>query len=145
MTTNDWKLRARVFAQRLAQPTCACMLAMSAPSFVALASLPHWKVALQTGVGTGLLALLLSFTPAVRLFGNRYGNAIVMGMLTAIADAWSHPGRFAIPYAEAIVTGVVSGLLVLAASFLLEDRARRLRETWSRVRGRALGSIPKGD
>ena len=135
MTTDGLKLRARVFLQRLAQPTCACMLGMSAPTFVALASLPHWRIALQTGVGTGILALVLSFTPAGRLFGDRYGNAIVMGALTAIADAWSHPGHFGFPWAEAIVTGIVSGLLVLATSYLVEDRGRRVRAAWAWIWG----------
>ena len=133
----DWKLKVRVFIQRITQPTCACMLAMSAPSFAALVSLPHWKIALQTGLGTGALAVLMSFTPLARVLANRYGNALLMGILTALADAWSHPGRFAdAPYAEAILTGVVSGLIVLATSFVIEDKARRVRNVWAKVRGR---------
>ena len=133
----DWKLKVRVFIQRITQPTCACMLAMSAPSFAALVSLPHWKIALQTGLGTGALAVLMSFTPLARVLANRYGNALLMGILTALADAWSHPGRFAdAPYAEAILTGVVSGLIVLAMSFVIEDKARRVRNVWAKVRGR---------
>ena len=118
MTAINWRLRARLLVQRLLQPTCACMFCMTAPTFVQLASLPHWKIAIQTGIGTGILALLLSFTAAGRLFTNRYGNAVLMGMLTAIADAWSHPGRFAFDYGEALLTGLVSGLIVLATSFV---------------------------
>jgi len=138
MTPVDWKLRAQLVVQRLTQPTCACMLCMSAPSFVALVSLPHWKVALQTGLGTGLLALVLSFTPLGRFFGQRYGNAVLMGVLTALADAWSHPGRFGVAWGEAVLTGIVSGLIVLAASYLIEDRGRRVRSAWARVRGKKL-------
>jgi len=133
----DWKVRARVFVQRLTQPTCACMICMTAPTFANVLSLAHWKLALQTGVGTGVLALLLSFTPIGRLFGNRYGNALLMGLLTALADAWSHPGRFQAQYGEALLTGVVSGLIVLAVSFVVEDRARRVRAMWARIRGAA--------
>ena len=133
----DWSVRARVFVQRLTQPTCACMLCMTAPTFANVASLPHWRIALQTGIGTGLLALLLSFTPIGRMFGNRYGNALLMGLLTAIADAWSHPGRFHVEYGEALLTGVVSGLIVLATSYVVEDRARRVRTLWASIRGRA--------
>lgn len=134
MQAVDWKLRARVFVQRLTQPTCSCILCMSAPTFANLASLPHWKIALQTGVGTGLLALLVSFTPLGKLFAHRYGNAVIMGALTAIADAWSHPGRFRVEYGEALLTGLVSGVLVLATSFVIEDRARRAREAWAWAR-----------
>ncbi|HTS22762.1 MAG TPA: hypothetical protein VMN79_13240 [Casimicrobiaceae bacterium] len=78
---------------------------------------------------------MLTFTPLGKLFANRYGNAILMGALTAIADAWSHPGRFRLEYGEALLTGLVSGLLVLAGSFVLEDRARLPRELWARMRG----------
>ena len=137
MPVADWKLRARVFVQRITQPTCACMIAMSAPTFAALVSLAHWKIALQTGLGTGVLAVVLSFTPVGAMFANRYGNAFLMGVLTALADAWSHPGRFVdAPYGEALLTGIVSGLIVLATSFLLEDRGRRVRDTWTRIRAR---------
>ena len=114
------------------------LLLLAAPSFAAVLSLPHWRIALQTGVGTGILAVLLSFTPLGRVFANRYGNAVVMGVLTAIADAWSHPGRFVdAPWAEAVLTGVVSGLIVLATSYLIEDRGRRVRSAWARIRRRS--------
>ena len=134
MQAVDWKLRARVFLQRLWQPTCACMFCMSAPTFANLVSAVHWRIALQTGVGTGILALLITLTPAGRLFARRYGNALLMGGLTAIADAWSHPGRFQLQYGEALLTGVVSGLLVLAGSFVIDGGARRVREVWTRMR-----------
>jgi ABC-type thiamin/hydroxymethylpyrimidine transport system permease subunit len=107
---------------------------MTAPSFVNLVSATHWRLALQTGVGTGILALLLTLTPLGKLFGHRYGNALMVGSLTAVADAWSHPGRFGFEYGEALLTGLVSGLLALAGSFVLEDRARRVRQVWRRLR-----------
>jgi hypothetical protein len=130
-----WKLRLRVVVQRLTQPTCACMLCMTAPTFANLVSLAHWKIALQTGLGTGLLALVLTFTPIGRMFGHRYSNALLMGLLTAMADFWSHPGRFEASYGEALLTGLVSGLIVLATSYVIEDRARRVRDAWAWIRG----------
>ena len=134
MRVVGWKLRARVFLERLWQPTCACITCMTAPSFANLVSAVHWKIALQTGVGTGILALLLTLTPLGRLFAHRYGNALMVGVLTALADAWSHPGRFGFEYGEALLTGLVSGALALAGSFVLEDRARRVRQIWARMR-----------
>ncbi len=100
-----------------------------------LADLPHWGLALQTGLATGVLVLLLTYTPAKRLFQNRYSNAAIVALLTFAADAWSHPNHYAIAWAEPIVTGLVSGLLALVASFLLEDRARRVRALWQRRAG----------
>ena len=135
MGVVGWNLRVRVFLQRLWQPTCACMFCMTAPTFVNLVSALHWRLALQTGLATGILALLLTLMPVGNLFANRYGNALLMGGLTAIADAWSHPGRVGFEYGEALLTGVVSGLLALTGSFVLEDDARRLRRVWTWLRG----------
>ena len=137
MQIVDWKLRTKVFIERLWQPTCACMTCMTAPSFANLVSAVHWKIALQTGLATGILALLLTLTPVGRLFAHRYGNALMVGGLTALADAWSHPGRFGLAYGEALLTGLVSGLLALVGSFVFEDRARRVRRAWARIRGHA--------
>ena len=134
MGVVGWKLRTRVFLERLWQPTCACMTCMTAPSFANVLSAVHWKIALQTGVGAGMLALLITLTPLGRLFSHRYGNALMVGVLTALADAWSHPGRFGLEYGEALLTGLVSGVLALAGSFALEDRGRRIRQIWARMR-----------
>lgn len=130
----EWKRRAKLFIQRFWQPTSACMTCMPG-SWGNIMSLAHWAIALHTGLLTGLLAVLLTFTPASKLYGNRYGNAIVVACLTTVGDAYSHASHYRIPYVEHIVTGVISGLLALAASFLLEDRARRLRAVWGRVFG----------
>ena len=134
MNPVDWKLRAKLFIQRFWQPTSACLSCMPG-SLGNVWSLAHWTLALQTGLGTGILAVLLSFTPLGRMFRNRYGNALMVGVLTALADAWSHPNHYGFAYAESILTGAISGLLALAGSFLFEDRARRLRALWSRLRG----------
>lgn len=130
-----WKLRARVFLQRLWQSTFACITCMTAPSFANLLSFAHWKIAIQTGIGTGILALLLTFTPIRTLFANPYGNAFLVGLLTVLADAWVHSGRFAFEYGEAMLTGVVAAAFALAGWFLLEDRARRVRMALAWLRG----------
>jgi len=134
MMSIGWKRRLGLFAQRFWQPTSACMTCMPG-SLGNLLSLPHWMTALQTGLATGILALLLTFTPAARLYGHRYGNALLVGMLTALGDGYSHANHYAVPYTEALLTGVVSGLLTLAGSYLFEDRARRLRAAWGRLTG----------
>ena len=137
MMKDGWKLRLKLLAQRFWQPTSACMTCMPG-SLANLASLPHWTIALQTGLVTGVLVLLLSFTPARRIFVNRFGNAAVVAVLTMAADAWSHPGQYAIEWVEAVVTGLVSGLIALAASYLFEDRGRRVRQLWARRARRPL-------
>ena len=134
MMTSDWTFRAKVFAQRLWQPTSACLTCMPG-SVVNVWSAAHWELALRTGVATGVLALLLSFTPAARLYRNRYGNALMVGCLTVLGDSFSHPNHYGPPHAEAVVTGVVSASLALLGSYLLENRARRIRSAWVRLFG----------
>jgi hypothetical protein len=132
--SSEWKLRLKLFLQRFWQPTSACMTCMPG-SWGNILSLVHWTIAFKTGLLTGLLAILLTFTPAKKLFANRYGNALTVGLLTMLGDAYAHTSHYRIPYVEHVLTGVVSGLLALAASFLLEDRARRIRQAWGRVFG----------
>ena len=133
MPTYSLKQRAWIFVQRFWQPTTACMSCMPG-SLGNIMSAAHWSLALQTGLVTGALALFLSFTPVGRLYGHRWGNALLVG-LTAFADAWSHPNHFGFEHAEALLTGLVSALLVLAGSYLFEDRARRVRAAWARLTG----------
>jgi hypothetical protein len=134
MVTGDWKLRAKVFAQRLWQPTSACMTCMPG-SLGNLLSPVHWELALRTGIATGVLAVLLSFTPVLRLYKNRYGNALLVAGLTVLGDSLSHPNHYGIALTEALVTGAISGALALVGSYLFEDSARRVRAAWTRLFG----------
>ncbi len=134
MMSSDWKRRVSLFLQRFWQPTSACMTCMPG-SWGNLMSLVHWTLALQTGLVTGILAVLLTFTPATKLYANRYGNSLVVGFLTMLGDAYSHTNHYGFPFAEAIITGVISGLLTLTGSYLFEDHARRVRAIWARISG----------
>ncbi len=134
MPSSRFALRAKLCIQRFWQPTSACLTCM--PGHLAnVVSLPHWEIALRTGLLTGAIVLLLSFTRFIAVFRNRYGNAAVVGVFTAIGDALAHPDHYGSFHREALLTGAVSGLLALAASFLIEDRGRRVRSAWARLRG----------
>ncbi|CAG9227520.1 conserved hypothetical protein [Paraburkholderia tropica] len=130
----SWQRRITLFVQRFWQPTSACMTCMPG-SWGNIMSLAHWAIAFKTGLLTGGLALLLTFTPAARLYANRYGNALLVGCLTAIGDAYSHTSHYRIHFLEHLVTGAMAGLFALAASYLFEDRARRIRTVWVRLFG----------
>jgi hypothetical protein len=132
--SSDLQHRVKLFVQRFWQPTSACMTCMPG-SWGNLTSVVHWTVALRTGLVTGILAVFLTFTPAAKLYATRYGNALIVGLLTMLGDAYSHVNHYGIPFAEAFVTGVTSGLLTLTGSYLFEDRARRIRAAWGRVFG----------
>ncbi len=128
----NWKRRATLFVQRFWQPTSACMTCMPG-SWTQIMSVGHWVIAFHTGLLTGCLAVLLTFTPARKLYSHRYGNALVVGILTMVGDVYSHASHYRYPFAEHVMTGVISGVLTLIASFLFEDRARRVRGAWARL------------
>jgi hypothetical protein len=123
---NLWKRRGVLFIQRFWQPTSACMTCMPG-SWSNVLSVAHWSIALHTGLVTGLLAVLLTFTRVDKLYAQRYGNAFVIGFLTTIGDAYSHTSRYRIPYVEHIATGAISALIALSASYCLKDCASRVR------------------
>ena len=133
MNQVEWKHRALLFVKRFWQPASACMTCMPG-SWTNVWSPAHWTLALQTGLATGILVLLLSFTPAGMLFRNRFGNAVIVGCLTVIGDAYSHPNHYgSFGFGEAAVTGAVSFTLALAGSYLVEYFAPQLRAAWSRL------------
>ena len=131
---SEWKRRMSLFAQRFWQPTSACMTCMPG-SWGNILSLVHWTIAVQTGLLTVILAVLFTVAPAAKLYSHRYGNALIVGCLTTLGDAYSHASHYRLPFVEHVATGVVSGLFALAASYLLEDRGRRIRAAWARVFG----------
>jgi hypothetical protein len=133
--TIGWRLRIKIFVERFWQPTSACMMCMPG-SLGNVFSAVHWATALKTGLVTGVVALLLSLTPVARLYPNRYGNALIVGAVTALGDAYSHPNHYGFFHAEALLTGAVSAVLAVLASYLLEDRGRRVRDAWAALRAR---------
>jgi hypothetical protein len=122
------KRRLKLIIQRFWQPAGACMTCMPG-SWGNVLSAAHWAIAVKTGLLTAALALLLTFTPAASWYGDRYRNALLVGCLTAIGDFYAHANHY---FLEHVATGVMSGLFALAASYLLEDRARRIRSVWLR-------------
>ncbi|WP_408119389.1 hypothetical protein [Caballeronia grimmiae] len=77
---------------------------------------------------------MLSFVRAVkRIYGLRFGNPLMVGLLTALGDVFSHRSHYRIPWLKHVLTGLMAGLLALAASYFLEDRGRRVRAVWAQV------------
>lgn len=132
MVQKEWRHRVKLFLQRFWQPTSACMTCIPG-SWSNVLSVVHWTIAFQTGLFTGLLAVLITFTPLAKLFRHRIGNAAIVGFLTMLGDAYAHASHYRIPLFEHVVTGLVSGLFALIASYLFEDRARLIRAAWARV------------
>jgi phosphoglycerate kinase len=64
-------------------------------------------------------------------------DALIVGGVTALGDAYSHANHYGFLHAEALLTGAVSAMLAVLASYLLEDRGRRIRGAWSALRARS--------
>jgi len=78
--------------------------------------------------------VLLTFTPARELYSNRYGNAVIVAILTTLGDLYSHASQYRHPFVEHLLTGVTSGVLTLLASYLFENNALRIRMAWASLR-----------
>jgi hypothetical protein len=133
---STWRLRVKLLLERFWQPTSACMACMPG-SVTNVLSAAHWEIALRTGLATGALVLVLTFTPALAIFRNRYQNALMVGCLTALGDVFSHPNHYGMFHAEALLTGAVSALLALVSAYLLQRHGWRLRALWTRLSPRA--------
>jgi len=110
------KFRAAVFSRHLAQATAACLTAMTQGDLGAV-TLHHWFVAAQTGVGAGILGVLLTFGKLRTLQTNRWGVAGIAMAGTFIADFVTHPTHFGGIATEAAVTALGAGLLCLLVSY----------------------------
>jgi hypothetical protein len=134
------ELMARVvtFAKGLWPSFSACIFWMSVLSCMAaqavfscntafITRFEHWAVALTTGVLTGGLAVVLSFTPIDKLHSNRFGHALLVGLLTIFSDAVSHADHYIPQYhLEALVTGALAAVLAFIGTYL----AAPLRAIW---------------
>lgn len=85
----------------------------------------HWQVALQTGAGAGLLAVLLSLGNLRDLATTRFGVAAIAVLGTFIADYLTHSTHFGSAYTEAIVTAMAAGGLSLVLSLTPIDKVIR--------------------
>ena len=126
------KNRAGPFVENIMESGVACLLAMVQGNVLALTT-THWVIASRTGLLAGVaasvaLVLLRSRNAWIVSFG--------LGIATAIADFFVHPGGFGPVALEAIVTGSVAALLAL---FVVTLRGS-LRRSSSAVSAEASGS-----
>lgn len=107
--------KIRLFFTRLVQSGTSCLLVMVGGDATAL-SLSHWLTALKTGSVSAALFVLLSLTPVGRFASSGLATAILITLVTTIADYIVHPGHFSVQALEAIVTGLGAGALYLIFS-----------------------------
>ena len=101
------KRRVWPFVENIAESTTACLVTMVQGNLLAL-SVGHWLIASRTGVLAGVAASVVIFLAGTE---RRWVVSLVLGVATAVADYFVHPGRFGPAVAEAVVTGIGAALL----------------------------------
>jgi hypothetical protein len=110
-----FKDKFEIFARRVSEATPSCLMMMVQGNVMSL-TFSHWLKAMQVGVLTGAMAVLVSLSGRKELQENKFVIAGLTGFLTAVADFMTHPTHFGGPTTEAITTGIAAGLLCLALS-----------------------------
>lgn len=80
----------------------------------------HRELALKTCFGTVAPVPLLTFTPLIRVFRHRCGNAVAVGCLTALGDAFSDPNHYGVAPTEPLAT--LANQVLYDSSLFADDR-----------------------
>ena len=99
--------KSKLIAEKFSEAWTACMMCM-VQGDLSVISLKHAYVASKTGILTGIGVVITSY---VARLDNKYGNAAVTGLVTALADIAVHPTHFGEVWTEAAITGLVAALL----------------------------------
>ncbi len=132
------KVRSAIVVRHVTQSATACLLAMTKGDLSVL-TVHHWKVAIGTGLGTGLISLLASYGDLVKFQTSRYGIVAVSFVGTTIADYISHGATAS--WSKSLVTGIGASLLCLIVSFTSLDKYLSTLE--EKEKKGKLGSRPK--
>ena len=119
------KKKLTPFVENIAESGAACLFTMVQGNLLLL-GLSHWITASQTGLIAGTAA-----ATAITLVksDNRLVLAGVLGLSTAVADYFVHPGMIGEGAAtEAVITGLGAAVLSYAAgTVIIRIRQRRLK------------------
>jgi hypothetical protein len=102
--------------ENISEATVACLVTMVQGNVLAI-GVSHLIIASQTGLtaGTAATIAVLLAKPHKRGF-----IALILGVITTVADYLIHPGMFGTVFTEAIVTGAGAALLSYGVGKLIE-------------------------
>lgn len=103
------------FIEYAAESTTACLVTMVQGNLLAM-TMSHLLIASQTGLIAGAIATVGIIFSRAR---NRWLVATVLGLATAVADFFIHPGMFGPVALEAVVTGIGAGVLSFLAGSIM--------------------------
>jgi hypothetical protein len=119
------KEKAKSLAEGISESTAACMLAMVQGNILAL-TIGHLMIALQTGLIAGSIALALSLIARAKKV---WVTPLLLGVSTAAVDYFVHPSNFGTAATEALVTGLVAGVLAFLVTTVVKLSRRRKGKT----------------
>ena len=105
----------------IAESTTACLVTMVQGNFLAL-TFGHLLIASQTGVVAGAVASVAIF---LSHSDKRWNISLLLGIATAVADFFVHPGMFGPVAMEAIVTGIAAAALSYLVGKILRVARRK--------------------
>lgn len=101
--------RLKKTGETFGQAWVACLLTMVQGNLTVL-TLYHAQVAAKTGILTAIAYFVCGFFTKL---DNKWANAMVVGILTSVADIIIHPTHFGDWWNEGLVTGIGAGVLVI--------------------------------
>lgn len=119
------KHQIQPFLENISEATAACLITMVQGNLLVI-TLGHWAVAAETGLIAGSItsaALLIWKTARVWVV------ALLLGVVTAIADYVVHPGGFGPVFAEAAVTGIGATALSFGVAMNWRSSTRQPERT----------------
>ncbi|MEP5323555.1 hypothetical protein, partial [Marinobacter alexandrii] len=119
------KKNGKSLVEGVSESTAACLLVMGQGSILLTITGAHLLIAAQTGVIAGGIAFLVAWFAQFKRF---WAMPLLLGICTAVADFYVHPGSFGSFATEAIVTGCVAGVISLCVALFIRFMKRRPRE-----------------
>ncbi len=104
-----------ILSRHISQSTLSCLIAMTHGELYTL-TYEHWKVALTTGFGAGLLAIILGLGPLKKIQTTLLGVAIVSLISTFFSDLFAHKGTLHDRSIEALITAIGAAVLSILMS-----------------------------
>jgi len=115
--------KIKQYVENVSEATAACLFTMLQGNLLLL-GLSHWLVASQTGIVAGVLATVALWLAKAT---KPWIVSLVLGSFTAVVDFTVHPGMFGGVVTEAIVTGIMAGLLSFVIGHAIASYRRRKR------------------
>jgi hypothetical protein len=109
------ELYLAILSRHISQSTLSCLIAMTHGELYTL-TYEHWKVALTTGFGAGILAIILGIGSLKKIQSTLLGVALVSFISTFFSDLFAHKTNLHDRLIEAVITALGAAILSILMS-----------------------------